>query len=200
MGSGAVGIAAKRCRRNLWVLRWIRIITISHRTGSTLLSGALGKKWTLCLLCDDFVTQDLTPCQPSPFGLYYVQVQGGSSPTLTTITAHLIMTNAHTPITDSEVPDLIVFRIVKHVASSNLVDMSTIIQEIDRIDVGKTEKNTHDEEELILFTVMDLVGEFSKGIRYDQLIVVKVGTVYKLIDGFNRVSALKTRKQESWVI
>lgn len=114
-----------------------------------------------------------------------------------------MMTNAHTPIGRCEVPDI--NRLPNREARRKFNSghyVTTIIQEIDRINVGGgTEKNTARAEGTDTVHSDGLVGEFSKGIRYDQLppIVVKVGTVYKLIDGFTRVSALKTRKQESWV-
>ena len=112
-------------------------------------------------------------------------------------------TNTHTPINRCEVPDI--DRLPNREARRNFKSgryTNTIIQEIDRIDVGGgTEKNIARAEGTDTVHSDGLVGEFSKGIRYDQLppIVVKVGTVYKLVDGFTRLSALKTRRQESWV-
>ena len=112
------------------------------------------------------------------------------------------MTNTHTPIGRCEVPDInrLPNREARRKFNSGTYS-HTIILEIERIDVGGgTEKNTARAEGTDTVHSDALVGEFSKGIRYDQLppIVVKVGSVYKLLDGFTRVSALKTRKQESW--
>jgi len=113
------------------------------------------------------------------------------------------MSQKHTPIARCEVPniDLLPNREARRKFKSGKY-VNTIIAEIDRIDVGGgTEKNTARSEGTDTVHTDALVGEFGKGIRYDQLppIVVKIGAVYKLIDGFTRISALKIRKQESWV-
>lgn len=77
----------------------------------------------------------------------------------------------------------------------------TLILEIARIDTGGgTEKNTARAEGTDSTHASVLLAEFESGIRYDQLppIVVLVDGVYKLIDGFTRVDALKQRHQEKW--
>jgi len=77
----------------------------------------------------------------------------------------------------------------------------SIILEIDRIDTGGgTERNTARAEGTDTTHAAVLLAEFESGIRYDQLppIVVLVDGVYKLIDGFTRVDALKQRNQHKW--
>tara|TARA_B100000287_G_scaffold406167_1_gene430346 strand:+ start:1210 stop:2208 length:999 start_codon:yes stop_codon:yes gene_type:complete len=78
----------------------------------------------------------------------------------------------------------------------------TIIEEVNKIDTGGgTEKNKARAEGTDTVHADALFGEFQKGIRYSELppIVIKVGSVFKLVDGFTRVRALKRKKQEKWV-
>ena len=79
---------------------------------------------------------------------------------------------------------------------------TTIIEEVNKIDTGGgTEKNRARAEGTDTVHADALFNEFERGIRYDQLppIVIKTGEVYRLIDGFTRMRALKKRKQERWV-
>ena len=77
-----------------------------------------------------------------------------------------------------------------------------IIEEIDGIDTGGgTEKNKARAKGTDTVHADALYGELERGIRYDQLppIVIKTGEVYRLVDGFTRLRALKRRRQEKWV-
>ena len=78
----------------------------------------------------------------------------------------------------------------------------TIVEEVSRIDTGGgTEKNKARAKGTDTVHADALFAEFERGIRYDQLppIVIKIGEIYRLIDGFTRVRALKKRNQERWV-
>ena len=79
---------------------------------------------------------------------------------------------------------------------------NTIIEEVSRIDTGGgTEKNKARSKGTDTVHADALFAEFERGIRYEQLppIVIKVGEIYRLIDGFTRVKALRKRNQEKWV-
>ena len=79
---------------------------------------------------------------------------------------------------------------------------TTIIEEVDRIETGGgTEKNKARSKGTDTVHADALYGEFERGIRYEQLppIVIKTGKVYRLVDGFTRLRALKRRGQEKWV-
>ena len=79
---------------------------------------------------------------------------------------------------------------------------TTIVEEVSRIDTGGgTEKNKARAKGTDTLHADALFAEFERGIRYEQLppIVIKTGSIYKLIDWFTRVKALKKRKQEKWV-
>lgn len=109
----------------------------------------------------------------------------------------------HSPIGICEVPDVALLPNPEARRKfRNAWYSHTITEEISKIDIGgKTVKNIARSGGTDNQNTENLFGEFEKGIRYDQLppIVVKIGKIYQLIDGFTRIRALKRRGQVSWV-
>ena len=115
-------------------------------------------------------------------------------------------THTHTPIGKNEVPDisLLPSKDARRKFRTGTYT-ETVALDLDTIDIGGgTEKNKARALGTDTNHISDLLNEFTRGIRYEQLppIVVKeawMGGNYMLVDGFTRVAALKEKEQVAWV-
>ena len=115
-------------------------------------------------------------------------------------------THTHTPIGKNEVPDisLLPSKDARRKFRTGTYT-ETVALDLDTIDIGGgTEKNKARALGTDTNHISDLLNEFTRGIRYEQLppIVVKeawMGGNYMLVDGFTRVAALKEKEQVTWV-
>ena len=114
---------------------------------------------------------------------------------------HIIIMTTHTYLGRCDVPDISnrPNREERRKVRTGIYT-TTIVEEVSRIDTGGgTEKNKARAKGTDTLHADALFAEFERGIRYEQLppIVIKTGSIYKLIDGFTRVKALKKRSKKN---